>query len=98
MALMQAMGRQNLETPFYGPKRMKNWLERQGIRVSRRRVHRLMRTLELRGICRDPRTGRSSREYPVCPFLSEKVKVTGSRQVCADAITYLPMARSFLYR
>ena len=40
---MQAMDRQYLETPFYGSRRMKASLERQGMPVSRKRVQRLMR-------------------------------------------------------
>ena len=35
LALMQAMDRQRLETPFYGSRRMKVWLERQGLPISR---------------------------------------------------------------
>ena len=30
LALMQAVDRQYLETPFYGSRRMKAWLDRQG--------------------------------------------------------------------
>ena len=50
LSLMGEMDRQYLETPFYGSRRMKAWLERQGIRVSRKRVQRLMRLMGLRAI------------------------------------------------
>ena len=40
---MREIDRQYLETPFYGSRRMKAWLERQGIAVSRKRVQRLSR-------------------------------------------------------
>ena len=40
---MKEMDRQYLETPFYGSRRMKAWLERQGIPVSRKRASRLRR-------------------------------------------------------
>ena len=43
LSLMQAMDRQYLETPFYGSRRMKASLDRQGLPVSRKRVQRLMR-------------------------------------------------------
>ena len=43
LSLMREMDRQYLETPFYGSRRMKAWLERRGIAVSRKRVQRLMR-------------------------------------------------------
>ena len=48
LALMQAMDRQYLDTPFYGSRRMKVWLAREGRRVSRKRVQRLMRITALR--------------------------------------------------
>ena len=47
---MQAMDRQYLDTPFYGPRSMKVLLAREGRRVSRKRVQRLMRIMGLRAI------------------------------------------------
>ena len=61
LSLMSEIDRQYLETPFYGSRRMKAWLERQGIRVSRKRVKRLMRTMGLRAIYRRPGTSRRVR-------------------------------------
>ncbi len=50
LSLMREMDRQYLETPFYGSRRMKAWLDRQGIPVSRKRAQRLMRVMGLRAI------------------------------------------------
>ena len=61
----QAMGRQYLDTPFYGSRRMKVWLAREGRRVSRRRVQRLMRIMGLRAIYRSPHTSRPAPEHRV---------------------------------
>ena len=62
LALMQSMDRQYLDTPFYGSRRMKVWLAREGgRRVSRKRVQRLMRIMGLRAIYRSPRTSRRRR-------------------------------------
>ncbi len=97
LSLMQAIDQQYLETPFYGSRRMKAWLQRQGMAVSRKRVQRLMRIMGLRAIYRRPRTSRPAPGQPVFPYLLEKVKVTGPNQVWAADITYLPMARGFLY-
>ncbi len=65
LALMQAMDRQYLDTPFYGSRRMKVWLAREGRRVSRKRVQRLMRIMGLRAIYRSPRTSRPAPEHRV---------------------------------
>ena len=97
LALMQAMDRQYLETPFYGSRRMRVWLERQGMVVSRKRVQRLMRTMWLRAIYRGPGTSRPAPEHRVFPYLLRNVQITQPNQVWAADITYLPMARGFLY-
>ena len=97
LALMQAMDRQYLDTPFYGSRRMKVWLAREGRRVSRKRVQRLMRIMGLRAIYRSPRTSRPAPEHRVYPYLLEKIRGTRPNQAWAADITYLPMARGFLY-
>ena len=97
LTLMQAMDRQYLETPFYGSRRMKAWLDRNGMPVSRKRVQRLMRIMGLRAIYRRPRTSQPAPEHRVYPYLLRNAKITGPNQVWAADITYLPMARGFLY-
>ena len=97
LSLMREMDRQYLETPFYGSRRMKVWLAREGRRVSRKRVQRLMRVMGLRAIYRRPRTSQPAPEHRVYPYLLRNARVTRPNQVWAADITYLPMARGFLY-
>ena len=94
---MREMDRQYLATPFYGSRRMKVWLERQGLPVSRKRVQRLMRVMGLRAIYRRPRTSHPAPGVRVYPYLLGKAKITRPNQVWAADITYVPMARGFLY-
>ena len=96
-ALMQAMDRQYLETPLFRSRRMRAWLERQGMVVSRKRVQRLMRIMGLRTIYRGPHTSRPALEHRVYPYLLRNVQITQPNQVWVADITYLPMARGFLY-
>ena len=96
-ALMQAMDRQYLDTPFYGSRRMKVWLAREGRYVSRKRVQRLMRVMGLRAIYPSPRTSRPAPEHRVYPYLLAKIRVTRANQAWAVEISYLAMARGFLY-
>ena len=58
MFLIGETDRQYLETPFYGSRRMQAWLDRCGVRVSRKRMQRLMRVMELRAIYRKPGASR----------------------------------------
>ena len=97
LSLMQAMDRQYLETPFCGSRRMKASLERQGMPVSRKRVQRLMRLMGLRAIYRQPRTSQPAAGRWVYPYLLKDLTITRANQVWAADITYLPMARGFLY-
>ena len=97
LTLMRETDRQYLETPFYGSRRMKACLERQGKPVSRKRVQRLMRLMGLRAIYRRPRTSRPAPEQRVYPYLLREASITRPNQVWAADITCLPMARGFLY-
>ena len=97
LSLMREMDRQYLEMPFYGSRRTKVWLERQGVQVNRKRVQRLMRIMGLQAIYRRPRTSQPAPEHRVYPYLLRNAKITRPNQVWAADITYLPMARGFLY-
>ncbi len=97
LALMKLIDQQYLATPFYGSRRMAVWLNRQGLPVSRKRVQRLMRTMGLQAIYRRPRTSQPASGHKVYPYLLGGMEITRPNQVWAADITYLPMARGFLY-
>ena len=98
LAVMRAMDRQYLATPCYGSRRMKVWLAREGRCVSRKRVQRLMRIMGLRAIIyRSPRTSQPAPAHRVYPYLLRNARITRPNQAWAADITYLPMARGFLY-
>ena len=65
--------------------------------VSRKRVQRLMRAMGLRAICRRPGTTADRRSTQCTPYLLRNVRIARPNQVWAADITYLPMARGFLY-
>ena len=65
--------------------------------MSRKRVQRLMRVMGLRAIYRRPRTSQPAPGVRVYPYLLGKAEITRPNQVWAADITYLPMARGFLY-
>ena len=69
LALMKQIDQQYLATPFYGSRRMKVWLDRQGHRVNRKRIQRLMRAMGLQAIYRRPRTSQPGLGHKVHPYL-----------------------------
>lgn len=97
LAVMKLIDQQYLATPFYGSRRMTVWLQRQGRPMSRKRVQRLMRTMGLRAIFRRPRTSQPAAGHKVYLYLLGGMEITRPNQVWAADITYIPMARGFLY-
>jgi len=94
---MKLIDRQYLATPFYGARKIAAWLKSQGQRVNRKRVRRLMRVMGLKAIYRRPRTSKPAPGHRIYPYLLGGMKITRPNQVWAADITYIPMARGFLY-
>ena len=97
LELMASIDRQYLKTPYYDSGRMTAWLRTQGHQVNRKRVQRLMRAVGLEAICRKPNTSKPVPGHRIYPYLLKGVSVDRVNQVWAADITYLPMARGFLY-
>jgi putative transposase len=94
---MKLIDRQYLITPFYGARKMAAWLKSQSYSVNRKRVWRLMRLMGLKAIYRRPRTSKPAPGHRIYPYLPGSMKITRPNQVWAADITYIPMARGFLY-
>ena len=97
LALMNLIDRQYLVTPFYGARKIAAWLKSQDHRVNRKRVRRLMRIMSLKAIYRRPRTSKPASGHKIYPYLLGGMEITRPNQVWAADITYVPMARGFLY-
>jgi len=97
LSLMVEIDRQFLETPFYGARQMTWHLRARGDRVNVKRVRRLMRLMGLTPIYQRPRTSVPTPSHKIYPYLLRDVTVDRPNQVwCAD-ITYIPLAKGFLY-
>jgi putative transposase len=97
LAIMALIDRQYLARPYYGSRRMAAWLETQGHLVNRKRVQRLMRLLGLVAIYQRPNTSKPAAAHRIYPYLLGGLAIERVNQVwCAD-VTYIPMARGFLY-
>jgi len=97
LALMRWIDEQYLATPFYGSRRMTAELRLRGRQVNRKRVQRLMRLMGLEALGPKPKTSRPAVQHRVYPYLLRGLTIDRPNQVWAADITYLPMARSFLY-
>lgn len=83
--------------PFYGTRRMVVFLKTNGHSVNRKRVQRLMRAMGLVGMTPGPNTSRARPEHKVYPYLLRGVAVVRPNQVWSTDITYIRLARGFVY-
>ena len=97
LELLRRIDELYLQYPFYGSRQMVRHLAREGVRVGRHRVRRLMRLLGLEAIYRKPRTSVTNPEHRVYPYLLRGLTIERPNQVwCAD-ITYIPVQGGFFY-
>ncbi len=97
LELMRRIDEQFLETPFYGSRQMARWLRREGHRVSRKRVRRLMRKMDLQALYQRPRTTVPHPEHRIYPYLLRDRSVERANEVWCSDVTYIPLRRGFLY-
>lgn len=83
--------------PFLGARRIRELLERQGIRVSRKRVRRLMKLLGLEAIGPSPKTSLPNLQHKVFPYLLRGLQIDHPNQVWAADISYIPLRKGFVY-
>ena len=97
LVLMRWLDEQFLRTPFYGSRRMVAVLRRDGLVANRKRVKRLMRVMGLEAIYQKPNTSLGHPAHKKYPYLLRDLTIDRPNQVwCAD-ITYIPMAKGFVY-
>jgi putative transposase len=94
---MRIIDEQYMKTPFFGSRRMTSVLRREGFKINRKRVKRLMRLMGLEAVYRKPRTSKPEPENKIYPYLLRDLKIDHPDQVFAADITYIPMRKGFLY-
>src|SRR5437870_4794638 len=97
LAMMALIDRQYLARPYYGSRRMAAWLATQGHVVNRKRVQRLMRLAGLVAIYQRPNTSKPAVAHKIYPYLLGGFSIERVNQVWCSDVTYIPMAKGFLY-
>ncbi len=97
LRLMRLIDEQYTACPFYGSRRMREWLARQGEEVNRKRVQRLMRVMGLEAIYPKPKLSAAGKGHKIYPYLLRGVKIERPDQVWSTDITYVPMPSGFMY-
>lgn len=97
LELMRQIDAIYLRLPFYGSRRIRDELAKQGWFVNRKRVQRLMRQMGLQAIYPRRMTSRPAPGHGVYPYLLRGLGIDRPNQVWAADITYIPMAKGFMY-
>jgi putative transposase len=97
LALMRRVDRLHLEHPYAGSRMLRDLLRLQGVEVGRRHVATLMRRMGIQALYRKPNTSRKHPQHPVFPYALRNLTIERANQVWALDITYIPMARGWVY-
>ena len=87
-------GPHNLQYPFYGSRRLCDELEDRGQTVNRKRVQRLM---GLQALYPRRRTRQPGKGHKIYPYLLRGLPIERANHVWSTDITYIPMAKGFMY-
>ena len=97
LAIMRRMDELHLEFPFAGSRMLRDLLNQDGIEIGRRRVATLMKRMGIEAIYRKPNTSKPAPGHKIYPYLLRGMVVDTPDKVWAMDITYVPMARGFVY-
>jgi putative transposase len=97
LALMRRIDELHLEYPFAGSRMLRGLLRQEGHAVGRLHVATLMKPMGIEALYRRPNTSKPAPGHKVFPYLLRKLAITRPNQVWAMDITYIPMARGFIY-
>ena len=95
--LMKRIDRLHLQMPYAGARMLRDLLNQDGIKVGRKHVATLMKRMGIEALYRKPKTTKKHPEHRVYPYLLRRQAITRPGQVYAMDITYIPMARGFVY-
>jgi putative transposase len=97
LLLMRLLDEQYTRTPFYGSRKMTEWLRTQGHEVNRKRVSRLMELLGIQAVYPKPKLSQPGEGHRIYPYLLRGARVERANQVWSTDITYIRMAQGFVY-
>ncbi len=97
LKIMRRLDELHLECPFAGSRMLRDMFQREGVSIGRRHVSTLMRRMGIEAIYRRPNTSKPAPGHKIHPYLLRGLKIERANQVWAMDITYVPMARGFVY-
>ncbi len=97
LAIMRRIDELHLEFPFAGSRMLRDLLRQEGIEIGRQHVATLMKKMAIEAIYRRPNTSKPAPGHKIYPYLLRKMAIVQPNQVWATDISYIPMAKGFVY-
>jgi putative transposase len=97
LAVMRRMDELHLEFPFAGSRMLRDLLNKEGVEIGRRHVATLMKRMGIEALYRKPNTSKPAPGHKIYPYLLRGMTIDRPDQVWAMDLTYVPMARGFVY-
>jgi putative transposase len=97
LAIMRRMDELHLDFPFAGSRMLRDLLNAEGVKIGRQHVATLMKRMGIEAIYRRPKTSKPAPSHKIYPYLLRGMTINHPNQVWAMDITYIPMARGFVY-
>ncbi len=97
LTIMRRIDELHLELPFAGSRMLRDLLRQEGIEIGRQHAATLMEKMAIEAIYRRPNTSKPAPGHKIYPYLLRKLPIVRPNQVWATDISYIPMARGFVY-
>jgi putative transposase len=97
LAIMHRIDALHLEHPFAGSRMLRDMLRLEGVAIGRLAVATLMRRMGIEALYRRPSASKPAPGHKIYPYLLRGLVIDRPNQVWAMDITYIPMARGFVY-
>jgi putative transposase len=97
LVIMRRIDELHLDYPFAGSRMLRDLLRAEDVAIGRQRVTTMMKRMDIAALYRRPNTSKPAPGHKVYPYLLHGAAVNRPNQVWAMDITYIPMARGFVY-
>ena len=97
LAIMRRIDALHLDYPFAGSRMLRDLLRGESVSIGRALVTTMMRRMRIEAVYRRPNTSKPMPGHKIYPYLLRDLVIDRPNQAWAMDITYIPMARGFVY-
>ena len=97
LLFMELIDKEYTRYPFLGSRKMRNYLRRQGHKINRKRVQRLMQKMGIMSVSPKPNTSLRNKAHTIYPYLLRHLTIDRANQAWCTDITYIKLQGGFVY-